>query len=157
MSKNNMYQNKNEKRNNRDRGDFNNKKSNKQPKVNYNKINVPLYLAADLNENIIEEIIDVLAGTKFNKISIPLGTYRCLVDNNTDVNDSRICTIGYINNYNESTKEFTVVIYNNFINTVKEFNNPVIDIKFTIHEDKLGTIVKFNVIPTITEECIEEN
>lgn len=134
----------------------NNSNGNKKPikknhKVNPNEIKVPLYLPADLNENTANEILKVLAETKFNKISIPVGTYRCLIDYNVDESDNRVCTIGYIRNYNIKNNEFTVVIFSKFMDFVKSMKESAIELTFTNYKDKLGTITKFNIIPVVYE------
>lgn len=127
-----------------------NRRNNKVKKVNPNEITIPLYLPADLDENIINEIIDVLESTKFNKISVPLGTYRYLIDSNANADDDRISTIGYIRNYNKETKEFTVITFGRFAELLKEKNCTVIELMFTIYKDSLGTITKFNFVPSVS-------
>ena len=149
MSKYKMNQNKNEKKYNNNRKEH--KKFNKQPKVvNYTELKVPLYLSA--NQDIIDEVIDVLSDTKFDKISIPLSTYRSLIDSNVDADDTRIATIGHIRKYDSEESEFTVVIYNNFIGLINSHKHFVIEPQITYNKDKkLGTIIKFNIIPVVYE------
>lgn len=155
MSKNNTNQN-NERNNNRG-GNYNNrKKVAKQPKVNPNEIKAPLYLPADLNENIVNEIPDVLTGTRFNKISIPLNIRKCFLDYNVDENDTRTSTIGYIRRYNAETREFTVVIFSNFIDAVKEYANVAVEPQFTTYKDGLGTITKLTMVPVVYEDAPAE-
>lgn len=154
MNKNNQNNNGKSYNNN----NFNSrKKVARQPKVNPNEIKASLFLPANLNENIKNEILDVLATTKFNKISIPLGTYRFMIDSNISEDDNRICTIGYIRNYNADTKEFTVVIFSKFIDLVKGNSNVAIELQFTEYKENLGTITKFNIIPVIVDYEVEPN
>lgn len=158
MSNNNTNQNNNERHhNNRGGHNFNNrKKVNKQPKVNPNEIKVPLYLPADLDENIINEINNVLTTTKFDKISIPLGTYRCLIDSNVDADDARVSTIGYIRKYDAETEMFTVVIFSNFIDFFKAQSDNVVTLQFNSHKDHLRTITKFIIVPVVCDdECTD--
>lgn len=132
------------------------KKTNKQPKVNPNELKAPLFLSADLNENIVNEILDVLAETKFNKISMPLGTYRCLIDSDLDESDTRVCTIGYIRSFNPETKEFTVIVFSKFLDLIKEYGDIAMELQFTNHKEHLGTITKFNIVPVVYEEESED-
>ena len=155
MSNNNTNQN-NRTNNNRGRNNnYDRKKVNKQPKVNPNEIKAPLYLPADLNENIVNEITEVLTSTKFNKISIPIGVRKCFIDNTVDANDTRVATIGYIRNYNAETCEFTVIVFGNFTNIIKELGSIAIDLQIITYKESLGTITKFNIIPVIYEETEE--
>lgn len=155
---NNKNQNNNGKKYNNNGGRNNNRnKVNMQSKVNPNEIKVPLYLPADLNKNIINEIIDVINTTKFDKISIPLGTYRCLIDSNADANDNRISTIGYIRKYDTETEMFTVVIFNNFIDLFKSKSDNAITLQYNSYKDHLGTITKFNIVPVFYEDESEND
>lgn len=157
MSNNNANQNNERTYNNNHRGRNNNRnKVAKQPKVNPNEIKAPLYLSANLSEDIINEITDVLTNTRFNKISIPLSTYRCLVDSNVDADDNRVCTIGYIRNYNAETKEFTVVVFSNFIDIIKEQGDIALELQFTKYKEGLGTITKFIIVPVYNEESEDD-
>lgn len=132
------------------RNNFSKKKPVKQPKVNPNEIKVPLFLSADLDDNLVDEILDVLSNTRFNKISIPLGTYRSLIDSNVDMDDNRISTIGYIRDYDAETSVFTVIIFNNFIDLIKKFDNPAVNLMMNIrNNNSLGSITKFNIVPEI--------
>lgn len=155
MTKNNQNNNR---KNYNNRGEHNNNRVARQPKVNPNEFKAPLFLPASLDENVVREIIEVLSTTKFNKISIPLGTYRYNTDTTVDVNDTRVCTIGYIRNYNQETEEFTVSVFSKFTDLVKSFNDAAIELQFTMYKEKLGTITKFNIIPVIyTEEEVNES
>ena len=144
---------------------FNNKKFNKKPRVNPNEVKASLCISKVITEDMYREIIDVLANTKFNKISIPLGIYRNAIDSNVDADDVRITTIGYIRDYNTETYEFTVVIFKNFIDYIKKIENPVIDLLFTeTRNGTLGTITKFvigsgydSMVPGIVEEDVNAN
>lgn len=157
MSKNNINQNYNERNNDiREKGGrYKDRKNTRQPKLRHNEIKVPLYLSADLDENMTNSIIDVLSETKFNRISIPLGIYRCLIDNTVDSDDLRVCTIGYIRGYDAETREFTVTIFNKFIDVVKGQGDVVVDLQFTTYKDSLGSITKFNIVPVVYEESAE--
>lgn len=156
MNNNTNYNN--NKRNNRGRNNNfdENRKAIKQPKVNPNEIKLPLYLPADLEENIVNEIFDVLSTTRFNKISVPLGTYKCLVDSDIDGDDNRVCTIGYIRNYNKENNEFTVIVFGKFLDTIKAYNDIAMELTFNKYKDSLGTITKFNIVPVYYEEESED-
>ena len=124
-----------------------NKKFNKkprEPKVNPNEVKATLGILKPVDEKVYTEILDVLASTKFNKVSIPLGIYKSVIDSNVDADDSRITTIGYIRDYDAETKKFTVIIFKNFIDYIKDNNYSAIDLLFTVTKNgDLGTITKF--------------
>jgi hypothetical protein len=156
-----MITNNNPNRNkfNNQRGRNNNyKKSERQPKVNPNELKVALSLPADLNNDIANEILDVLASTKFNKISIPLGAYRNMIDAAAEENDIRVCTIGYIKNYDVVNKVFTVIIFDRFLEVIKnpELGQLKMELAFTTYkETSLGTITKFNIACASCENEVE--
>ena len=127
-------------------------KTKKQPKINPNEFKLPLYLSADLSEKVTNEIIDVLSNTKFDKVSIPLSTYKTLMDSNVDETDTRVCTIGYIRKYDSESKCFTVIVFNNFVDLIKEFGDSAIVLQFTTHKENLGTITRFNVCPVLYDD-----
>ena len=131
---------------------YHNKKF-REPRVNPNEIKASLCLPADLNENIANEIIDTINNTKFNKISIPLSTYRWIIDGVKEGSepDTRSTTIGYIRNYNAETKEFTLIVFTGFIDKVKSLGDIAIEVQFTEYKERLGTITKLNVIPVIKD------
>jgi hypothetical protein len=132
------------------------KKPNNKRKVN-TEIKIPLYLSADLSEDIRDEIIDVLNINIFNKISIPLNISRSLVNPDTKEGDVRVSTIGYIRSYDSESMEFTVTIFDNFINTVKDLGDVAMDISFVTYKDKFVSITKFIVIPVEIETVDEVN
>ena len=137
---------------NNEKNQVNNRNYKKQPKANINEFKVPLYLLSEPDESVNDEILEVLTATKFNKISIPLGTYRSVIDDTVDENDTRLCTIGYIRNYNAETKEFTVIIFSNFADLFREQESTVIDLQFTTYKGKLGVITKFNIVPVVEDD-----
>lgn len=117
-----------------------------QPESNPNEVKTKLLISSDFNEGVKEEILDVLANTKFNKISVPLGTYRYLVENVAE-GDNRIVTVGYIKKYNADKQEFTVILFNNMCSKIKEMGDLAIELLCTMFAGRLGTITKFNIIP----------
>ena len=145
----------NNERNNNTRKGY--KKANNQPRVNTNEIKVPFYLSTDLNDDLRDEIFDVLATTKFDKISIPLGIFRNLIEDCKE-GDTRVCTIGYIRNYDIERAEFTVVIFSKYIDIVKELGieNLVLEVMFNTYNNGLRTITKFNIAYASNEKFEEE-
>lgn len=157
MSKNKINQNR--KTNNYDRTNTSRTQKSKQPKVNPNEIKALLYLPEDITDTIREQILGVLESCKFNKISIPLGTYRCLIDSSVSENDSRVTTIGYIRKYDAEAQEFSVVIFNKFIDLIKANEHNAIELTYNTYGENLGTILKFNIIPVEyeDEECTKDS
>ena len=146
-------------------GNFNNQKNNnkrkfnnkntKQKKVNPRELKLPLYLSADLSDDIYNEIIDVLNSTKFNKISIPLNISRNLINPNSSENDNKVSVIGYIRNYNTSNGEFTAILFDNFIEPIKNLGDVAMSVSFNTYKEKLTTITRFEIIPVVFEEKTE--
>lgn len=123
-----------------------------------NTIEVPLCLEGDISEDLYGEILSVIAGTKFTKISIPVNTYRKYVVEGFKDDDTRVSTIGYVKKFNPKTNKFVVVIFNNSVDAINKLQNPAMELVFTQYKGKLGTITKFNIIPTdsVVESSTEE-
>lgn len=158
MGKNQRKQNYNNKSNqNRNYESYNTQRQTRTPRVNPNEVKAQLYLPEDLCDNVKAEIIDVISKAKFSKISVPLGTYRCNLDESNG-DDERISTIGYMRKYDPDSQEFTVIVFNNFIDIVKGFGDLAVELLFTTNKDKtkLGTITKFNLVPIIYEDAVEQ-
>ena len=130
-----------------------NQKNNKKILVKDNHLKLNFVLPEDISENAKNELLEVLKGTKFNRISIPVSTYRYYVDKNVNSDDNRVVTIGYIKNYNAEKGEFTVVVFNNNCEAICEFANPALEIVFSEYNGKLGCITKFNVIDMPADDC----
>ena len=154
----NNYKN-NEKSQNNNRRGYNNKKANKQPKVNPNEIKIPLCLPVDLNDDTTNQIIDVLCNTRFDKISIPLGISRRLIEDTVE-DDNRVRTIGYIRSFDAGSAEFTVIIFGKDLEAVKNLGTTgclAMDLVYSAHKDgSLRTITKFNITCLISQDTTEE-
>ena len=120
------------------------------PKDNHMKLS--FVLPEDASENAVNELLDVLKTTKFNRISFPVSTYRYYLDENIGNDDNRVVTIGYIKNFDAETGLFTIVIFNNNKPAIEVFKNPTLEVVFSEYNGKLGCITKFNVIDMPTEE-----
>lgn len=151
-----MSKKKNKNKNIRTTARTNDRVEPKKPRVNPNQLTVKLVLdSKNLNDELIDEILEVLETCQFSKISIPLGTYRNLIINDSAADDNRVSTIGYIRDYNAETQEFTVVVFNNFIDAIKSWGEVGIELQYLTYKGKLGTITKLNIIP-VTSEIEEE-
>ena len=121
------------------------------PKNVFTPIEAKLALPADISDELKEEILQVLKSTRFSKISIPLSTYRYLVDSSVKADEKpiRVTTVGYIRKFNAETNVFTVVLFNNstYKDTIESFTDPVIELGWSEFKDKLGTITKFVIAP----------
>ena len=128
---------------------FNKNRTNQKRIVKNTVLEVPFKTPSDISNDIYNEIMDVIETTKFDKISIPLSSYRHYYDNRVDEKDTKVFVIGYIRKFNKDDNTFTVVIFNNNAKTVTEFTNPEITVGFTQFKDKLGAITKFIIAPGI--------
>lgn len=128
---------------------FNKNRTNQKRIVKNTALKVPFKTPSGVSNDICNEIMDVIETTKFDKISIPLSSYRRYYDSRIDEKDTKIFVIGYIRKFNKEDNTFTVVIFNNNTKTVTEFANPEITVGFTQFKDKLGTITKFIIAPGV--------
>jgi hypothetical protein len=110
----------------------------------------------DISEELRNEILEVFAGTKFNKISFPLSSYRRLLDQNAPEDETRSLTVGYVFKFDPEMNKFTVVLYNTVLTTIQAFENPVIEPVFTQRNGKLGTVIKLNIVPAEFLGGVEE-
>jgi len=129
-------------------------KHNTQPKTNPNEVKAKLIFDGTLSDNVIEEILDVLAEMKFNKISVPVGTYRYILEPENQ-EDTRICTAGYVKNYNAEKQEFTIILFSKVRDVIKDLGDLCVELICTVYGGKLGTITKFNILP-YDEDEVEE-
>lgn len=116
--------------------------------------NIPLSVQEGTSEEVINEIVDVLKGTRFNKISVPLTSYRHLYDDSIAKDDTRISTIGYIKKFNATDKTFTVVLFTNNAKIITEKYDKeklMIEAVFTQYKEKLGVITKLILAPIAAE------
>ena len=107
-------------------------------------------------DSVIEEILEVIRNAQFDKISVPVSTYRYILDPSIPTDDTRVLTIGYIKDYDPEEEEFTIVVYRANFDTISAIDNPVLEIVFNSYNDKLGVITKFNVIPYVPAEPANE-
>lgn len=128
---------------------FNKNRTNQKRIIKNTVLKVPFKTPSGVSNDICNEIMDVIETTKFDKISIPLSSYRRYYDSRIDEKDTKIFVIGYIRKFNKEDNTFTVVIFNNNTKTVTEFANPEITVGFTQFKDKLGTITKFIIAPGV--------
>ena len=126
--------------------EYNKKKTNNNKR--YNIFDIVFY--KETPDNIKNEIIDVLKNTPFNKISIPVASYKNIV-NPEDADNTKNLTVGFIKSFNEEDYKFKVVVFNKFKEAINKLEDSVIEITYTERTDKsgnvsLGTIIKFNII-----------
>ena len=124
---------------------FSQKYTKKQQRQN-NHLKIKYLLPEDISENTRNEVIEVLRTTKFNKISIPVSTYRHYTDTNIDKNDNRVVTVGYIKNFDIENDEFVVMIFTNSRAFISKFSNPILEIQISETNDTLRCITKFNIM-----------
>jgi len=128
--------------------------SKKQP-VKPQNLKLALALPEGTSESVVNEILDVLANMRFDKISVPVGTYRALLDPSVAADDTRVLTVGYIKSYDPEKEEFSVVIYSANRDAIYAFKDPGLEIVFNQYNDSLGIITKFNVIPLSADNTEE--
>jgi len=132
---------------------FQNQRTRKQqPKQNFMKLGIAL--PYEISESLSDEIMEVLKSIPFNKVSIPVSTYRYLVEDDIAADDNRVITTGYIKGFDVDTETFTVVLFSNNREKIEKFTNPMLEIVFSEYNGKLGVITKFNIVPI--EDAEEE-
>ena len=133
-----------------------NQKYNKRNQKQNNHYKIGYVLPEDVSKGTLEEVLEILSTTKFNKISFPVSTYRYYMDGNTDMNDTRVITVGYIKNFDAEKGVFTIVLFNNNRLSIDEFTNPTLEVVFSEYNGSLGCITKFNIID-LPEDDEEED
>lgn len=127
-----------------------NRKPNKNEKV------IKLSIPNNISESVKKDIISILSGMKFSKISIPLTTLRKYFDSKFE-GTTKLTNVGYIRRFNSETNEFTIVIFNSkeTIDAVNKIKEPKMYLKFSTYNDRLGTIIKFIVDDTYETDVKE--
>ena len=126
-------------------------KNNRREQRPGSQLKLKVILPSDITESLSEEIFDVLVNTRFNKISIPVNTYRHYTDPNTP-DDNKVITVGFIKSYDAEEKTFNIVIFNNNIEAVGKIANPAAEIVYSEYHGKLGTITKINIVETAIDD-----
>lgn len=118
-----------------------------EPKKNQqNYIKCGIVVPEGTSDAVMEEIFNVLRSTQFNKISIPVGTYRYLIDDSIADDDNRVITVGYIKRFDPESNMFDIAIFSNNKQTIEEFENPALELVFKEYNNKLAVITKFNIV-----------
>ena len=126
--------------------EYNKKKTNNNKRYNTFDIN----FFKETSNNVKDEIIEVFKNTQFNKISIPVASFKSIV-NPEDTDDNKNLTVGFVKSFNPETNKFKVVIFNKFKEAINNLEDSAIEITYTEKTDKsgnvsLGTIIKLNII-----------
>ena len=126
--------------------EYNKKKTNNNKR--YNTFDIKFF--KETSNNVKDEIIEVFKNTQFNKISIPVASFKNIV-NPEDTDDNKNLTVGFVKSFNPETNKFKVVIFNKFKEAINNLEDSVIEITYTEKTDKsgnvsLGTIIKLNII-----------
>ena len=130
---------------------FDNKKKNRPNNV----LEVPLF-TGNMDADTEKAILEVLENTRFAQISFPISAYKYQIDSNTDPDDNRTITAGYIRKYDAETKKFTVVIFNKLSEIIMAFKEPTMDVSFTQYKGSFGTITRL-VVADAYEEAEEDD
>ena len=124
-----------------------------EPKKNQqNYIRCGIVVPEGTSDAVMEEIFNVLRSTQFNKISIPVGTYRYLIDDSIADDDNRVITVGYIKRFDPESNMFDIAIFSNNKQTIEGFENPALELVFKEFNNKLAVITKFNIVSLPDEE-----
>lgn len=126
--------------------EYNKKKTNNNKR--YNTFDIKFF--KETSNNVKDEIIEVFKNTQFNKISIPVASFKNIV-NPEDTDDTKNLTVGFVKSFNPETNKFKVVIFNKFKEAINNLEDSAIEITYTEKTDKsgnvsLGTIIKLNII-----------
>ena len=126
--------------------EYNKKKTNNNKR--YNTFDIKFF--KETSNNVKDEIIEVFKNTQFNKISIPVASFKNIV-NPEDTDDNKNLTVGFVKSFNPETNKFKVVIFNKFKEAINNLEESAIEITYIEKTDKsgnvsLGTIIKLNII-----------
>ena len=112
---------------------------------NENKAPIVVELNLDgVSDSLKSEITELFTKTRFNKISVPLYSYRRLFDDEakTESNNDKTTVVGFIKKFDSKSNKFTLAIYNGLRDRVDTFKNPVVKVVFTEYDGTLGTVTK---------------
>ena len=126
--------------------EYNKKKTNNIKR--YNTFDIKFF--KETSNNVKDEIIEVFKNTQFNKISIPVASFKNIV-NPEDADDNKNLTVGFVKSFNPETNKFKVVIFNKFKEVINNLEDSAIEITYNEKTDKydnvsLRTIIKLNII-----------
>lgn len=116
-----------------------------EKRSNNNYLEAQLVFDESVSDELKEEIINVLATTKFNKLSYPISTYSYLLFENVENSENKTTVVGYIKKFIKDESKFVFVIYNNSKEIIKSFADMKIKVKFNEYNGKLGIITKIVV------------
>ena len=116
-----------------------------EKRSNNNYLEAQLVFDESVSDELKEEIINVLATTKFNKLSYPISTYSYLLFEFVENSENKTTVVGYIKKFIKDESKFVFVIYNNSKEIIKSFADMKIKVKFNEYNGKLGIITKIVV------------
>ena len=116
-----------------------------EKRSNNNYLEAQLVFDESVSDELKEEIINVLATTKFNKLSYLISTYSYLLVENVENSENKTTVVGYIKKFIKDESKFVFVIYNNSKEIIKSFADMKIKVKFNEYNGKLGIITKIVV------------
>lgn len=94
------------------------------------------------------EFVDIMSKIPFDKISIPLYSYKCLIHNNDSMPGNAVC--GYIEGYNADTDTFNVVVHERYTDVIGGYDNPIIFPRVVVDRNDSNKIVMikgFDICP----------
>lgn len=92
-----------------------------------------------------DSLLNILASVPFDKINIPLHSYRSIVHDNDTLTGTRV--VGYISNYDVEKDVFDVVIHSAFIPAIQAYQDPIIYPRVSITDGKVTTILGLDICP----------
>ena len=81
--------------------------------IKHTELFIELLIEED-TEDILEEVYETLAITPFDKISVPVSTYKSYIDDSIDPNDNKTITVGYIRSYDDRDEVFNIVLFDKY-------------------------------------------
>ena len=113
-------------------------------------LTIPMALPSNIQENVEEDILEVLAKTPFNKLSIQLTGYSKIVEpNNNDHRGQKAdktSNIGFVKDFDINKNMFNVLVFERFAKVVQGFLSPAVEIIYVDNYRGLARISKFNLI-----------
>lgn len=96
-----------------------------------------------------DTLLDILEVLPFDKVSIPVYTYKNLM---FDKNSKGTMVVGYIKSYDAKEETFDVVIYGNYVETIGDFSDAIIFPRVFINEEtgEVRSIIGLDVCPAST-------
>lgn len=116
--------------------------NNKQQQKKKFKLTLPL-IATGTDEN-IGAAFDVVSKIPFNNFRIPIYAKKC--DVIKDNEETKTIIVGYIKGFHEDVNNISAIIFNQYVEPLKNRDDFEASIVYNTYNDKFTTIVRIEIV-----------